>query len=183
MTAASWSSLFAASLLAAHVLAFFAHRPRLDRRVAAIALAAVAVCVTPIAVLVSSNGRDQLDWIPTPTVDVVRLGVWDWAGHNPVLLVAAAIGVIALVTWRRSSVESWKTVLVCSWLLAPFAATLALSTVQPSFVPRYLVSAAPPLALLAGVGVASLPRRLALVLAALLVAVAGLKLYRYYTVV
>lgn len=183
-TGAAWASLFAAPVIVAHVAAFLAHRPRPSLRAAIPALAATTVCVTPIFLQITLGERGQLDWILPLTFDSAWRMLWTWSSHDPVLVAAAAVGVVVLARRATSASERWKLVLVGTWLLLPIAVIVGLSlAVQPSGVARYLVSAAPPLALLAGAGVAALPRPLALALAVVLLTVAGVGLYHHYTVV
>lgn len=183
-TGAAWASLFAAPVIVAHVAAFLTHRPRPSSHAAAPALAATTVCVTPIFLQITLGEKGQLDWIPPLTLDSARLMLWNWSSHDPVLIAAAAVGVVVLARRAASASERWKLVLVCTWLVLPIAVVVGLSlAVQPSGVARYLISAAPPMALLAGAGIAALPRPLALALTVMLFTVAGVGLYHHYTVV
>jgi mannosyltransferase len=180
IAAAAWVSLFAVAVLAAHVAAFSAHPSRPPLRAPLTALLAVAAAVIPIVVLVGAGNNGQLDWIPTPTLRRVVVQTWDWSSRNPFLLLAAAVGVGALVAGVAPRLTRWKAVLVCVWLIAPFVVTLLLSAVQPAFESRYLLSAAPALALLAGAAWAALPHRLSVPLLALVAAGAGLQLAHLY---
>jgi len=155
---AAWANLFAASVLLAHVVAFLVARPRPPARIPLPAAGVVVVATTPIVVLVASNEKDQLNWIPSLSWHWVRANVENWTRDNPLLLVAAALGVVGLAGGAVAGSKPWKTTLLCAWVAAPFAVTLVLSAVQPAFLARYLVSAAPALALLAGAGVVSLRR-------------------------
>jgi mannosyltransferase len=182
LVTAAWASLFAVSVLAAHLAAFFALRPRPPARAPALALLATVVSVAPIAVLVSIGNNGQLDWIPAPTASRVAVQTWDWASRNPFLLLAGAAGAGALIAGVAPRIARWKAVLVCVWLVAPFAVTLLLSAIQPAFESRYLLTAAPALALLVGAAWATLPRRLSLAVVALVAVGAGLRLAQLYVV-
>jgi hypothetical protein len=178
LVAACWVNLFAVSVLAAHVAAYLAMRPR--PRLAAAALLAVGAAVTPIIVLVATADNGQLNWIPSPTIRRVAVQTWDWSSRNPFALVAAVIGIGALVVGGARRLARWKSALVVGWTIAPFLVTLALSAVQPAFDSHYLLTAAAGLALLVGAGVAALPRRASLILVALVAVGAGLQLAHYY---
>jgi mannosyltransferase len=180
IVAAAWVSLFAVCVLAAHVAAFLALPRRPGLRVPAIALCAAVAAVVPIVVLVGTGNNGQLDWIPTPTLRRVAVQTWDWASRNPFLLAAAGLGVAALAASVAPRLRRWKAVLLCVWLLAPFVLTLVLSAIQPAFESRYLLSAAPALALLVGAAWVALPRRLSVPLVALVAAGAALQLAHLY---
>jgi hypothetical protein len=180
LVAACWANLFAVSVLAAHVAAYLVMRPRPRPRLAAAALLAVGAAVAPIIVLVATADNGQLDWIPSPTIRRVAVQTWDWSSRNPFALVAAAIGVGALVVGGAQRFARWKSALVVGWTIAPFLVTLALSAAQPAFDSHYLLTAAAGLALLVGAGVAALPRRASLVVIALVAVGAGLQLAHYY---
>ena len=180
LVAACWVNLFAISVLAAHIAAYLLMRTRPRPRLAAAVLAAVCAAVMPIIVLVATADNGQLDWIPSPTIRRVALQTWDWSSRNPFALIAAAIGICALVIGGTHRVPRWKSALVLVWTIAPFLLTLALSAAQPAFDSHYLLTAAAGLALLVGAGVAALPRPGSLVLLALVAVGAGLQLAHYY---
>jgi mannosyltransferase len=179
IVAACWVNLFAISVLAAQVAAYLVMRPRPLPRLAAAALLAVSAAVTPIIVLVATADNGELNWIPSPTIHRVATQSWDWSSRNPFALLAAAIGVGALLVGTRSP-RRWKALLIIGWTIAPFLLTLALSIVQPAFDSHYLLTAAAGLALLIGAGIAALPKRASLILLALVAAGAGLQLAHYY---
>jgi mannosyltransferase len=179
LVAACWVNLFAISVLGAHIAAYLAMSPRSRPRLAAVALLAVGAAVAPIIVLVAAADNGQLNWIPSPTIRRIAVETWDWSSRNPFALVAAAIGVGALVVGAKRFAR-WKSALVIGWTIAPFLVTLALSAVQPAFDSHYLLTAAAGLALLVGAGVDALPRRASLVLIALVAMGAGLQLAHYY---
>jgi mannosyltransferase len=178
--AAAWASLFAVSILAAHLAALLTFPERRRLRTSSPAAAAAVAAVVPIVVLVAVGNNGQLDWIPTPTVRRFAVQTWDWSSRNPFLLIVAGVGVWALLAGIGPRFARWKAALVCVWLVAPFVLTLLLSAIQPAFESRYLLSAAPALALLVGVAWAALPRRVALPLVALVAIGAGLQLAHLY---
>jgi mannosyltransferase len=180
LAAAGWINLFAFAVLAAHAAAFLVMRPRRPLRAPAIALGVALAVFLPQVVLVASGDNGQLDWIPSPTPRHVAIGMWDWAGRNPIAVLAAAIGLVQL--WREAVPHAarWKAALVAVWLAAPLVATLAASIAQPAFEARYVLAAAPAMALAIGAGLVSLPRRPALALAIVLVLSFGVRLGQLY---
>ena len=106
--------------------------------------------------------------------------MWDWASRNPIAVFAAVVGFVQL---GRSAVPHgarWKAALVGVWLVAQLAATLLTSIAQPAFEARYVLASAPAMALAIAAGIASLPRRAALVLAVALALSAGVRLGQQY---
>ena len=148
---AGWINLFAFSVVAAHVAALVLMRPPPPLRHAWLALAgAVALCAEVVLVAQGDNG--QLDWIPTPTPYHVAVGVWDWTNRNPIAVLALAIGVVQLCREAVPRAARWKAALVVVWLVAPLVATLLASIAQPAFEARYILAAAPAMALAIGAG-------------------------------
>jgi mannosyltransferase len=180
VAAAAWMNFFAISVLGAHALALISLRDRVGRRAPLLGLAAVVVAVFPIALLISFGDTRQLDWIPAPTPDILVSAIWKWTGRNPLLLLAAAAGIAVLITGAARLLERWKALLLCGWLVAPMTMALALSVVHPAFVSRYLLTASPAVALLSGVGIVSLRRKPAVLLAALLLIAATVRLVEHY---
>jgi mannosyltransferase len=180
LAAAGWINVFAFSVLAAQLAAFAFMRPRPPLRAPVLALLAAVVVFLPQLVLVVSGDNGQLDWIPTPTPRHVAVGMWDWAGRNPVAVLAATIGLVQLARNAVPLAARWKTALVAVWLVAPLAATLLASIAQPAFEARYVLVAMPAMALAIGAGIASLPRRIALALVIVLALSAGIRLGQLY---
>jgi mannosyltransferase len=180
LAAAAWVNVFAFSVLGAQLVAFFLVRPRPPLRVPALVLGGAVIAVAPQLALVASGDNGQLDWIPTPTPYHVAVGMWDWASRNPVLLIAAAIGLVQLVRGVVPGAARWKTALVAIWLVAPLVATLLASIAQPAFEARYVLVATPALALAVGAAVASLPPRAAIALAVVLALSMAVRLGQHY---
>ena len=180
LAAAGWVNVFAFSIVAAHLGAFVVMRPRPPARAPTLAACAALAAFLPQLVLVASGDNGQLDWIPMPTPRHVAIGMWDWASRNPVVLLAAAIGLVQLVREAVPQAARWNAVLVAVWLAAPLAATLLASIAQPAFEARYVLVAMPALALAIGAAIASLPRRTAILLAAALVLSMGIRLGQHY---
>jgi mannosyltransferase len=179
IVAACWVNLFSVSVLAAHVLALLVQRPSGRLRLGA-AAALAGAAVVPIVVLVATANNGQLDWIPEPTLRRVLVQTWDWSGRNPFALLAAGMGLVVVLRGIVPGSARWKSVLVLTWLAAPFVLTLILSAIQPAFDAHYLLTAAPGLALLVGAAIAALDRRPAIALASLVAAGALVQLVHFY---
>lgn len=180
LVAAGWVNVWAFSVVAAHVAALGAMRPRPPLRVPALLLLAAAAAFLPQLGLVAAGDNGQLDWIPTPTPRRVAVGLWDWASRNPVAVLAATIGLAQAFRGTVPRAASWKAVLLAAWLAAPVAATLFASIAQPAFEARYVLVAAPAMALAAGAAIVSLPRRWALTLAVVLAVSLAVRLGQHY---
>lgn len=180
LAAAGWVSFWAFSVAAAHVVALALMRPRPPLRAPAIALTGAVASFLPQVVLVAAGNNGQLDWIPPPTPRRVVVGLWDWASRNPVAVAAAAIGLVQVARAAVSRAASWKTALIATWLVVPLLVTLLASIAQPAFEARYVLVAAPAMALAIGAGLVSLPRRWAIGLAIALALSMAVRLGQHY---
>jgi mannosyltransferase len=180
LVAACWMNLFSISVLAAQVAAYLMATNHPRSRLAVGLLALVVAAVAPIVVLVATADNGQLAWIPAPTPSRIVVQTWDWASRNPFVLLAAVVGIAALVAGRQYALSRWKAALVIVWTVAPLVVTLVLSAIQPAFDAHYLLIGAAGLALLVAAGVVAMPRRASLVLLGFVVAGAGLQLAHYY---
>jgi uncharacterized membrane protein len=181
LVAACWMNLFSISLVAAEAAAYLAVRRQLPRRPFAVAAGVALAGIAPIVVLVASADNGQLSWVPPLSASRFISQSRDWTDHNPVALLVAAIGVVALVRGLRAR-ERWKGGLVVLWTVTPFVLLLLLTAIQPAFDSHYLLTGAAGLALLVGAGVAALPRRVGLAAGALVLAAAAVQLAHYYVV-
>jgi len=181
LVAACWMNLFSISVLVAEAAAYLAVRPRPPRGPYAVAAGVALAGIAPIVALVASADNGQLGWIPPLTASRFISQSRDWADHNPVALLVALIGVVALLRGFRAWAR-WKGGLVVVWTVTPYILLLALTAIQPSFDSHYLLTGAAGLALLVGAGVAALPGRVALAAGALVLAAAAVQLAHYYVV-
>jgi mannosyltransferase len=141
----------------------------------------VAAAALPVVVAVLATHQHRLDRLVQPDLGDVARAFHASAGRNLLLLVLAGVGVVWLLGWVQRR-DPFPLVLLTAWATAPLVGSLLLSVARPSLDPRYLVVSTPALALLAGVGVRALPWRvLALSAATLTLALAGLRLGQYYT--
>lgn len=144
------------------------------RRNVLLSLAVILVCCVPfyVSILAASDGQmlQKFDWIPPLSwrnlkvaaksaylmrmAAVVRFAVLPTA--VPLLgLLVAALGAIGL--WRmRRQLEG--RVLLLGFAVLPLS-LLAISLVKPMLLPRYILWSAAPFFVLAGLGAATVPRR------------------------
>lgn len=180
LAGAGWVSLWAFSVVVAHLAALALMRPRPPLRAPLVGFLCAIAAFTPQLVLVATGNNGQLDWIPSPTPRHVSVGLWDWASRNPVAVGIAALGIVNLGRGVVPRAASWKTALVSVWLGAPLIATLLASIYQPAFEARYVLAAAPAMALAIGAGVVSVPRRWAFALAIMLAISLAVRLGQHY---
>lgn len=173
-------NLFVVAIVASHAVAFAVRRPLPSLRAPFVALGAVGAAAVGLAAFVRRADAGQLDWLDRPTLETVGSGVWQLGGANPFVLAVAIVGAIGLATGAVRGSAPWKPALLVAWLAAPFVLTLGLSVVQPAFHTRYLVSAAPAVALLVAAGVVAQRRWVALALVVLLGASSGFRLVQWY---
>ncbi len=174
---AVYTHLYAIFVVAAEAV-FLLLRPRRRKLVPGlVAVAAPIVLFLPWFISIAAFAGESSTWRGF-------IGVWDMLrvlgvnfasqGHLPpgldegfalLLVLIAAVGMVGART-RNSELETQNFVLL--WLLLPIAAVYALSFKEPLFSPRYFVVVLPALLLLAGSGLARLPRAAGLAGVALL---------------
>ncbi|MBO2454768.1 hypothetical protein J4573_47305 [Actinomadura barringtoniae] len=166
--------LFALLLVSAHVvtvLACLAARRLSWRR--ALAWAACVVAAVPALAPLAKVARSEsgaVEWIRPPDAAHLWISVLGVAGGPAatllvVLLIAVAIA-IAIAVRRMTTM----LMVVLPWAFVPLVALLALSQLQPLFVPRYLLFCIPAVALLVAAGLTSGPRPLMIVVGCALLA-------------
>ena len=89
----------------------------------------------------------------------------------------SSLGLWVLVRTRRRDDAVWLSV----WAFSPFLLALVVSTFRPIYLDRYLMVAAPAFALLAGVAVMGVGRRLRPVLIVAVVAMTSVGLAQWYS--
>lgn len=132
------------------------------------AIAVVAACCVPLAVLALNRGSGQLFWVPEPSFTTAYQVVQSLAstGLQPNLYTATGDVLLVLTgllllfgVWRIWSLvrgtggwaAAWAPVLVLSWLIVPFVLALIESAAgQSIFQARYLLVSLPAIALLLG---------------------------------
>lgn len=162
-TAAIYFGLEAVLVVPAQLLALVWFRDR--RRALVSAVAVVAACCIPLAVLAADRGSGQLFWVPAPSFTVFKQIVQALAsaGIQPTFytstttaLVAVTLIVLVLGSVRalaglrrRSDPTAWPPALVLAWLLVPAVLALTESLLgQSIFQARYLLVSLPAVSLL-----------------------------------
>ncbi|MGI8984833.1 MAG: glycosyltransferase family 39 protein, partial [Acidimicrobiales bacterium] len=123
--------------------------------VAVTAIAALPALAMVVTALANGVGGSSAEWIAGAGLAALPRLLKSWAGGNPVLALAVAVAVAAGAVRGRGRA---RIVALC-WVALPVAAVTAGQLVRPLFVARYLLPAVIGLALLAALGVASVPGR------------------------
>ncbi|MEU4229854.1 glycosyltransferase family 39 protein [Nonomuraea sp. NPDC026600] len=147
--------LFAVLVLPAQLVAAVALLPR--RTVLLRWAPAIAVGFLPALVLglIGYGERHAISWIPQRGAEVLLKFPKMAAGGTEVGVVLFVVALAGVVLLRN---RAWAGTLL-GWLVLPPVLLLAVShLLTPVYVDRYLFVAAPALALLAGIAVASVPR-------------------------
>ena len=158
--ASIWCHFYAGLILLAHAVAFAADAGRPPWRRLAASWGMIGLGLTPLAVYIVGGTRENVEWIPTPSLDVVWSSVYEPSGENVLLLVAAALGLAALALGRAAAPARWKTTLLTAWVVVPIGVGVAAAVVRPFLVPRFAIVIAPALALLAAIAVRAPQHRL-----------------------
>ena len=146
-------------------------------------LAAVIICAlgVPWAAQIAMRSTGDgvaMDWLKAPSGEVALRALLDVSGVTGLGVLLSLLGL--LILWRASGRPAaiWLGV----WALSPFVLALLVSTVQPIYLDRYLLVAAPAFALLGGVALTRVGRRSRFVLAAVAVVLTGVGLAQWYSV-
>lgn len=169
-----YAHLFSLYVIAAHAVVLLARRHELPSfRWLAAVYAAILTLLVPLILYFATGDTGKLWWVRRPSFHDLggafknlSGGGGGLAGPGSILLLGyVAAGCLALLAARkelrahRDSTWSWPYVLVLSWLFFPTLGSFFASFWKPMFIDRYLVVALPALALLAGVGLASIEAR------------------------
>ena len=119
-----------------------------------------------------------MDWLTAPSLEVATQAFLDVSGATGLGALLAGLGLWVL--HRRTGVRD-AGVWLATWALSPFVLALLVSTARPIYLDRYLMVAAPAFALLAGVAVMGVGRRLRAVLLAAAVAMTAVGLVQWYS--
>jgi mannosyltransferase len=196
-TAAVYAGLEAALVIPAQLLVLRWCRYRWRPVLSAVAL--IATCCLPLAVLAADRGSGQLFWVPPPSGRVLRqiLESLTSAGLQPefytstsralliLTLAVLAVGVIAVIRQLVSGSPIHALALLATWLIVPLAlAALVSAAGQSIFQPRYLLASLPAVSLCLAWTLVEprWPRAVVLVVAAALIALRILQLVPAYGV-
>lgn len=158
-TAAVYAGLEALLVIPAQLFALAWYRDR--RRPVLAAVAVVAACCIPLAVLAMSRGAGQLFWVPAPSLRILDQVVQALtsAGLQPGFYTptTTALLVLSLVVMAGGLVRIWQArgatasrgaVLILGWVLVPVAlAALESAFGQSIFQARYLLVSLPAVSL------------------------------------
>jgi mannosyltransferase len=168
--ASVYAHFFVGLVLASHVLAVATTRERATVRRWAAAAGIGLVIALPAFDFALRHDKGQVSWIPAVTYDYLQSVVHDVSGKSWLLLGVAFAGLLALVFAATSGRrDSWRYVLVASWLVLPVVLTLVISYFKPMLVDRYLIVSVPALALAASYAISRLGRLAGAVVLAILV--------------
>jgi mannosyltransferase len=140
----------------------------------------VAPCVLVVLgfpwVFARSKQTPGQDWLPRPSPEVALNTLLDVSGVAGVGVALALLGLVVLSRTGRSDLVVW----LGTWAFAPFVLALLISFVQPIYLDRYLITAAPAFALLAAIAVFGVGVRWGSLLACIAILATAVGLVRWY---
>lgn len=174
-----WHPVGGLLLVAPHAVLAYQRR---DRILPHGLLAAVLICAlgVPWAAQIAMRSTGEgvaMNWLTAPSMKVATDAFLDVSGVAGLGALLALLGLWVLHRTGRRDVVVW----LGSWALSPFTLALLVSTVRPIYLDRYLLVAAPAFALLAGVAVMGVGRRLRVVLLAAAVVITAAGLAQWYS--
>lgn len=169
-TAAGWLALAvlavyghfyaAPALLAMLAVAYRTAPTQTQRRhVRGLAVGLLLLALLPIAIHGLVAGNDSRSWIAALHGIGLEDGVRFLLGGGRLALAPGVVVLVLAGIWGARGVSRSPRVLVSAWAVAPLAAGVTISLVEPLLVPRYLLVSVPAVTILAGLGVEALPRR------------------------
>jgi len=146
---------FVAFVIAAHGLWVLLTRswPRRWPGLVAV-LVPLVLSVAPLPIVAASL-PGAVGWVPSLTLSGARVALRGLAGSDMLLIAVVVLAGFAVYT-RRSDRRVW---LVLGALLVPILGAAIISLAKPVFLARYLVVATPAIAMMLGVGLASIRPR------------------------
>lgn len=175
---AVYSHLFAVLVLIGHAGSLIGARRQFvaSKRTLAATAGGIVLALLPVGVYIAGGETGRTTDQSTAANDVPYLLIWYAGSNRPLAAVYALAALGALVVaWRRGLLASWPYAFVLAWLTAPILLALAISvTIDPLFVPRYLLFSLPALLLLVAVGISAVGSRI--LFAAALAVVSALSL-------
>jgi hypothetical protein len=155
-------------------------RANLVRRFVAAAGVALVIAL-PALDFVVNHDTGQAEWHPPVDWPYLKDVLYELGGESRFALVLGGAGLIALgVTAARRAQQSWRYVLVASWLTLPLLLTLAVSYWKPMLVDRYLIVSLPALALASAFAISRLGRWAGPVVLVVALTVAGTHVRDWY---
>jgi 4-amino-4-deoxy-L-arabinose transferase-like glycosyltransferase len=167
-TLAAYAHMFAAFVIAAHVISLaFLGRRKTPWKHALVSYGAIAVATLPLALFALVRDVGQVDQIAPPSLRRLDTVLHDLTGFatDPLLWIYGAL-LLTVVGWLvvavvrdGRSLWSWRLAVVALWLVLPVAASFAFSYVKPLFLSRYLTVAVPAVAAVAATALSALRSR------------------------
>jgi len=117
------------------------------------------------------------NWLHRPSLGAALNTLLDVSGAAGLGLLLALVGLVVLRRAGRKDLALW----LGAWAFAPFALALIVSFVTPIYLDRYLITAAPAFALLAGIAVFGVGARLGLALGLAAVIATSIGLANWYS--
>ena len=152
-----WHAVGGLLLVPAHAVLIAQRRDRVLPQAWSAAIPLVLIAFPWVAIGAARSIEEYTTaWLAFPTASEAAWALLDISGVAGLGLVLALIGIWMLRRVGRVDDATWLAV----WALSPFAVGLVVSLVRPIYLDRYLIVAAPAFALLAGVAIVGLARRL-----------------------
>jgi mannosyltransferase len=156
---AVYSHFFVALVLVSHAAAVVVvPRANLVRRFASAAGIAFAIAL-PALDFVVNHDTGQAEWHLPVDWPYLKDVLYELGGESRFALALGGAGLVALVAAASGRAQqSWRYVLVASWLTLPLLLTLAVSYWKPMLVDRFLIVSLPALALASAFAISRLGR-------------------------
>ena len=151
-------------------------RARPHGLLAAVIVMALAVPWATQIALRSTGEGVAMNWLTFPTFGVATRTLLGVSGIGGLGILLAVAGLWLLHRRARSDLALW----LGAWALGPFVLALLVSLVRPIYLDRYLIVAAPALALLAAVAIVGTGRRSRAVALVAVVLATSVGLVRWY---
>jgi mannosyltransferase len=174
-----WHPVAGLLLAAPHAVLAYQRRGRLlPHGLLAVGIVMALGVTWSAQVAMRSGDGSIIAWIEYPTTKVVARALLDVSGATGLGVALSLLGLLLL--WRRGDVaiSVWLGV----WGFSPFVVALVASLVQPIFLDRYLIVAAPAFALLGAAAITGVRRRACTALVALVVVATAAGLVEWYSI-
>jgi mannosyltransferase len=174
-----WHPVAGVILVPAHALLAYQRRERVAPHglLAVVVIAAIAVPWAGQIAMRSTGENVAMNWLKFPTPEVAVHALFDVSGAAGLGLLLGLGGLWILGRAGNRDLAVW----LATWAFTPFAVALLISTVRPIYLDRYLLVASPAFALLAGVAVMGVGRRLRVVLALAALIATTIGLVQWYS--
>jgi mannosyltransferase len=165
------------TLVPAHAIFIFQRRDHVVRHALLGACVIVALGMSWVTVVAIYTGGESEAIRSFPAWETVARALGKNSGAIGFGIILAIIGFWVLGRSGRLRLAVW----LGAWAFGPFVIVLTASTVHPLFIDRYVMMAAPPFALLAGVALRGLGTRLRLAATLVVVVATSIGLVQWYS--